>query len=146
MRPRLQRAGLGPSYVLLVSGAPRQDAGAAHPRPQQWPENVYSTTAFSEEAVSIIKNHDVSKPLFLYLAYQAVHAPAEVEALAAAKAGRAARDAIPHTLSCAVGCRLPAPRFRRSTRSRTPTFPTLNGAHLRCVWRRETSVARDGVV
>lgn len=43
-------------------------------------QNVYSTTAFSEEAVSIIKNHDVSKPLFLYLAYQAVHAPAEVPA------------------------------------------------------------------
>jgi len=38
----------------------------------------YSTTLFSEEAVRIIKAHPIEKPLFLYLAYQAVHAPAEV--------------------------------------------------------------------
>eukprot|EP01147_Barroeca_monosierra_P006134 gene6134-7392_t len=39
--------------------------------------NTYSTTAFSEHAVNIIRKHNVSQPLFLYLAYQAVHAPAE---------------------------------------------------------------------
>ncbi|KAK7093086.1 hypothetical protein V1264_008737 [Littorina saxatilis] len=33
----------------------------------------YSTTVFTEEAVSIIDNHDKSQPLFLYLPYQAVH-------------------------------------------------------------------------
>ena len=37
----------------------------------------YSTTIFSEEAVKVVQEHDTSKPLFLYLAYQAVHAPAD---------------------------------------------------------------------
>lgn len=50
----------------------------SHPTLPPRTENVYSTTAFSAEAVNIINNHDVNKPLFLYLAYQAVHAPAEV--------------------------------------------------------------------
>lgn len=40
----------------------------------------YSTTLFAEEAVQVIKAHDTSKPLFLYLAFQAVHAPAQVPA------------------------------------------------------------------
>lgn len=33
----------------------------------------YSTEEFTKEAVSVIENHDTSKPLFLYLAHQAVH-------------------------------------------------------------------------
>lgn len=35
----------------------------------------YSTDLFTEEAVHLITSHDVSTPLFLYLAYQAVHGP-----------------------------------------------------------------------
>ena len=35
----------------------------------------YSTTVFSEEAVRIVKSHDRTKPMFLYLAYQGVHSP-----------------------------------------------------------------------
>lgn len=38
----------------------------------------YSTTLFSEESIRIVNMHPVDKPLFLYLAYQAVHAPAQV--------------------------------------------------------------------
>ena len=39
----------------------------------------YSTTVFTEEAVRVVDSHDFnSKPLFLYLAYQGVHAPAQV--------------------------------------------------------------------
>ena len=37
---------------------------------------IYSTTLFSWEAERVIENHDESKPLFLYLAYQATHSPA----------------------------------------------------------------------
>lgn len=33
----------------------------------------YSTDVFTEEAVKIIKNHNTSDPLFLYLAHTAVH-------------------------------------------------------------------------
>ncbi|KAL0280628.1 UNVERIFIED_CONTAM: hypothetical protein PYX00_001860 [Menopon gallinae] len=33
----------------------------------------YSTDLYTEEAVKIIREHDTSKPLFLYMAYQAVH-------------------------------------------------------------------------
>ena len=42
--------------------------------------NKYSTLVFSEEAVEIIEKHAAhsDEPLFLYLAYQAVHAPSEV--------------------------------------------------------------------
>lgn len=40
----------------------------------------YSTHIFSREAVNVVRAHDPSAglPLFLYLAYQAVHSPAEV--------------------------------------------------------------------
>lgn len=41
-------------------------------------DGVYSTIAFSSEAVRVISAHDDAKPLFLYLAYQAVHSPAQV--------------------------------------------------------------------
>eukprot|EP01006_Ploeotia_vitrea_P060009 TRINITY_DN75143_c0_g1_i1.p1 TRINITY_DN75143_c0_g1~~TRINITY_DN75143_c0_g1_i1.p1 ORF type:complete len:527 (+),score=79.25 TRINITY_DN75143_c0_g1_i1:32-1612(+) len=39
---------------------------------------TYSTEAFTTRAVDIINTHNQDKPLFLYLAYQAVHAPSEV--------------------------------------------------------------------
>merc|ERR1712048_1033158 len=35
----------------------------------------YSTNFYSERAVSIIEQHDISQPLWLHLAYQAVHGP-----------------------------------------------------------------------
>lgn len=38
----------------------------------------YSGLVFSSAAVDVVNKHDTSKPLFLYLAYQNVHAPAEV--------------------------------------------------------------------
>ena len=41
--------------------------------------NAYSTTVFTTEAVRVVDAHPFeTKPLFLYLAYQGVHAPAEV--------------------------------------------------------------------
>ena len=33
----------------------------------------YATDMFTDEAVHIIEHHSTSKPLFLYLAHQAVH-------------------------------------------------------------------------
>uniref|UniRef100_UPI0037E7C47E arylsulfatase B n=1 Tax=Semicossyphus pulcher TaxID=241346 RepID=UPI0037E7C47E len=41
-------------------------------------KEVYSTELFSQRAISIIAKHNSNKPLFLYLALQAVHAPLQV--------------------------------------------------------------------
>ena len=38
-------------------------------------EEGYSTTLFGNEAVKLIEGHDLATPLFLYLAFNAVHAP-----------------------------------------------------------------------
>ncbi|XP_050413813.2 arylsulfatase J isoform X1 [Patella vulgata] len=38
----------------------------------------YSTHLFTEKAIDIVHKHDKTKPLFLYLPYQAPHAPMEV--------------------------------------------------------------------
>lgn len=44
-------------------------------------QGTYSTLAFTREAVRVVDEHDFrEKPLFLYLAYQGVHAPAQVPA------------------------------------------------------------------
>ena len=38
----------------------------------------YSTHLFAQRAVRIVQKHDVTKPLFLYLSFQAVHGPLQV--------------------------------------------------------------------
>lgn len=38
----------------------------------------YSTELFSQRAISVIEKHDSNKPLFLYVALQAVHSPLQV--------------------------------------------------------------------
>ncbi|XP_060530533.1 arylsulfatase I-like isoform X2 [Cylas formicarius] len=43
----------------------------------------YSTSAFTDESVKIINNHDTSKPLFLYLAHAAVHSATAYDPLPA---------------------------------------------------------------
>ncbi|XP_076457710.1 arylsulfatase J-like [Babylonia areolata] len=41
-------------------------------------KGTYSTELFTDRAVDIIEKHDESKPLFLFLSYQAVHGPLQV--------------------------------------------------------------------
>ena len=46
-----------------------------------WQEKgQYSTIVFATEATKVVQAHDTSKMLFLYLAFQGVHSPAEVPA------------------------------------------------------------------
>ena len=47
-------------------------------------DGLYSTHLFTARATSLIARHDPATPLFLYLPFQAVHAPAEVPAAYAA--------------------------------------------------------------
>ena len=44
-------------------------------------DDVYSTTAFTNRAVDVIDNHPINDPMFMYLAYQALHTPLEVTML-----------------------------------------------------------------
>ncbi|XP_071094086.1 arylsulfatase B-like [Haliotis cracherodii] len=46
--------------------------------PEKTDNGTYSTYRFADEAIGIIERHDKSRPLFLYLPFQAVHAPIEV--------------------------------------------------------------------
>ncbi|BFZ20541.1 hypothetical protein BsWGS_23580 [Bradybaena similaris] len=39
---------------------------------------TYSTHLYTQKAMDLVQAHDVSKPFFLYLAYQAVHGPLQV--------------------------------------------------------------------
>ena len=49
-----------------------------------WTEwGQYSSELFTEKAVDIIQKHDASKPLFLYLPYQAVHSANYIQPLQA---------------------------------------------------------------
>ena len=49
-----------------------------------WTEwGQYSTELFTEKAVDIIQTHDPSKPLFLYLPFQAVHSANSIQPLQA---------------------------------------------------------------
>ena len=65
-------------------------------------EDGYFTTLIGNEAVNIIKNHDTSKPLFLYVASLAPHAPyqAPKEAIDAYK--NAAGDEHRHTYAAMI--------------------------------------------
>ena len=56
--------------------SPRCGAGCAQ---VAWEgRGVYSTTLFAAQAVKVIGDHNISRPLFLYLAWQGVHAPPQV--------------------------------------------------------------------
>ena len=65
--------GGGEDYTTHVSGGgfDFRDGEAVHRQAQ----GSYSTELFASRAVSLINNHSVDRPLFLYLAFQATHAP-----------------------------------------------------------------------
>ena len=44
---------------------------------------MYSTELFTTVAMDIIQSHDASKPLYLYLPYQAVHSANKIQPLQA---------------------------------------------------------------
>ncbi|XP_067685533.1 arylsulfatase B-like isoform X2 [Haliotis asinina] len=46
--------------------------------PERTENGTYSTFQFTDVAIDIIQRHDKNQPLFLYLPFQAVHAPIEV--------------------------------------------------------------------
>jgi len=71
-----QTGGENTGYDLHVDNGCRCGAGCSV---VDWAnEGVYSTLIYATAAVDIITAHDASTPLFLYLAFQAVHSPDQV--------------------------------------------------------------------
>ncbi len=66
----------GGAYDMRSDASPECGAGCS--KVLSSAQGRYSTTVFSEEAVRVVESHNASEPLFLYLAYQAVHAPSQV--------------------------------------------------------------------
>jgi len=63
-------------FDLHVDAGPRCGANCSQ---VDWQNSgVYSTHIYAASAVSLIKEHDPATPLFLYLAFQAVHSPDQV--------------------------------------------------------------------
>eukprot|EP00755_Sulcionema_specki_P005382 Sspe_Gene.32626::Locus_15977_Transcript_1_1_Confidence_1.000_Length_1646::g.32626::m.32626/K01135/ARSB; arylsulfatase B len=63
----------GAGYDMRRDSSPNCGKGCSHVEVEA--RGNYSTILFTTEAVRVVREHDASKPLFLYLAYQAVHAP-----------------------------------------------------------------------
>lgn len=70
--------GRPPYYDLRWDARPNCSVGCS--QVASWERGRYSTHVFTDRALEVIGAHDKRKPLFLYLAYQAVHAPAQVPA------------------------------------------------------------------
>ena len=78
----------GEDYFTHISGGgydfrhdPTPNCGSGCSQINWQDQGNYSTTVFTREAVRVIEEHDTnneSQPLFLYLAYQGVHAPNDV--------------------------------------------------------------------
>ena len=68
---------------------------------------TYSTTLYQNKAVDAIKTHDYTKPLFMYMAFQAVHDPFS-------EAGKGGNDDF-----------YPSPLCINQTFTHSPTFPTV---------------------
>jgi arylsulfatase B len=63
-------------YDMHIDASPRCGADCSV---VDWSaKGVYSTHLYAESAIKIIASHDHSSPLFLYLAFQAVHSPDQV--------------------------------------------------------------------
>lgn len=63
-------------FDLHVDAGPR--CGANCSKVDWASQGVYSTHLYASSAVSLIRAHDPATPLFLYLAFQAVHSPDQV--------------------------------------------------------------------
>merc|ERR1719464_2482191 len=70
--------GLGPFGDLFNASRPNCGADCIEIIARGGPgakSHGYSTLSFSDEAVRIIKSHETSKPMFMFVAYTAPHAP-----------------------------------------------------------------------
>jgi len=97
-------------------------------------EKGYSTDLFAKEAVRIIEDHDPGKPLFLYLPFNAPHAPLEAPAALEAKY-RGIKDprrrrycAMVDSMDQAVGKVLDALDRKGMTKDTLVLFVSDNGA------------------
>ena len=69
---------LAPAWVAICMPLVSTLWGWAVAGPAYGENGTYSAFLYTQEAVRIIEQHDASKPLFLYLAYQNAHCPLEV--------------------------------------------------------------------
>ncbi|CAI5454349.1 unnamed protein product [Caenorhabditis angaria] len=55
-----------------------EEVGSGQSVPDFSQNGVYSTDLFTDVAASVLDNHNMSKPFFMFLSYQAVHPPLQV--------------------------------------------------------------------
>lgn len=75
-----EKAGLGQNHFDLANNTGENGTIAPASKDEVGPGGIYSVYLYGNESIRYIRNHDPTTPLFMYLAWNVVHAPCEAPA------------------------------------------------------------------